>query len=50
MNSAKKYRKTIEWEKLEICLRKLEISREHICKAGHSKGQKQSASNRSKRD
>ena len=27
---AKKYTKTIEWEKLEISSRKLEIPREHI--------------------
>ena len=27
--SAKKYRKTIEWERLEISSRKLEIPREH---------------------
>ena len=30
MNSAKKQRKTIEWERLEISSRKLEISREHF--------------------
>ena len=28
--SAKKYRKTIEWERLEISSRKLEIPREHF--------------------
>jgi len=28
--NAKKWRKTIEWEKLEISLRKLEIPREHV--------------------
>ena len=28
--SAKKQRKTIEWERLEISLRKLEIPREHF--------------------
>ena len=33
MNSAKKYRKTIKWERLEISPRKLEISRVSIsCK------------------
>ena len=38
----KKQRKTIEWERLEIASRKLEIPREHIsCKDGHNKGQKQ---------
>ena len=30
MNSEKKYRKTIEWERLEICSRKLEIQRGYI--------------------
>ena len=30
MNSAKKYRKTIEWERLEISSRKLEISRDYF--------------------
>ena len=29
MNDAKKQRKTIEWERVEISTRKLEISREH---------------------
>ena len=28
MKNAKKYRKTIEWERLDISSRKLEISRE----------------------
>ena len=30
MNNAKKQRKTIEWERLEISSRKLEIPREHF--------------------
>ena len=30
MINAKKYRKTIEWERLEISSRKLEIPREHF--------------------
>ena len=30
MNNAKKQKKTIEWERLEITSRKLEISREHF--------------------
>ena len=30
MNSAKKQRKTTEWERLEICSRKLEIPREYF--------------------
>ena len=32
--SAKKQRKTIEWKRLEISLRKLEIPREHCIKRG----------------
>ena len=36
--SAKKYRKTAEWERLEISSRKLEIPREFSCKDGHNKG------------
>ena len=35
--SAKKQRKTIEWERLEISLRKLEIPREISCKDGLDK-------------
>ena len=41
MNSGKKYRKTIEWERLEIPSRKLAISRENFVQDGHDKGQKQ---------
>ena len=37
MISAKKKRKTREWERLEISSRKLEIPREHSCKDGHIK-------------
>ena len=37
MNNAKKWRKTIEWERLEISSRKLEISREISCKDGLNK-------------
>ena len=40
MNNAGEYRKTIEWERLEISLRKLEIPREHFMKDGLDKGQK----------
>ena len=40
MINAKKYRKTIEWEKLEISSRKLEIPREHFMQRWHNKGQK----------
>ena len=38
--NAKKQRKTIEWESLEIYSRKLEIPREYLSKDGHNKGQK----------
>ena len=31
------YRKTIEWEKLEISSRKLEILKEYFMKDGHDK-------------
>ena len=37
MISAKKERKTIEWERLEIASRKLEIPREHFRKMGSIK-------------
>ena len=47
MINAKKWRKTIEWERLEISLRKLEIPREHI-KDGYKKGQKWYGPNRSR--
>ena len=32
MNNAKKQRKTIEWERLEISSRKVEIPRKHFMK------------------
>jgi len=38
--SAKKRRKTIDWERPEISSRKLEIPREHLCKDGLNKRQK----------
>ena len=38
--SAKKQRKTIEWERLEISSRKLEIPGNISCKDGHNEGQK----------
>ena len=47
--SAKKQRKTIEWERLEISSRKLEIPGNISCKDGHSKGQKWYGPNRSRR-
>ena len=37
MNNAKKSRKTIEWERLEISSRKLEIPKEHFMQDGHNK-------------
>ena len=39
--NAKKQRKTIELERLEISSRKLEISREYSTQRWHNKGQKQ---------
>ena len=36
----KQTEKTIEWERLEISSRKLEIPREHFMQDGHNKGQK----------
>ena len=47
--NAKKWRKTTEWERLEISSRKLEIPREHFMKDGHNKGQKWYGPNRSRR-
>ena len=38
--NGKKSRKTAEWERLEISLRKLEIQGNISCKDGHNKGQK----------
>ena len=46
----KEQRKTIEWERLEISSRKLEIPREHFMQNGHSKGQKWYGPNRNRRD
>ena len=40
VKNAKKQRKTIEGERLEISARKLDITREYSCKDGHNKGQK----------
>ena len=41
--------KKIEWERLEISSRKLEIPREHSCKDGLNKGQKWYGPKRSRR-
>ena len=40
VTSANKKRKTIEWGRLEISSRKLEIPGNISCKDGHNKGQK----------
>ena len=40
MINAKKYRKAIEWERLEISSRKSEISREYFMQNGLNKGHK----------
>ena len=45
--NAKKQRKTIEWERLEIFSRKLEIPRDHFMQDGLNKGQKWYGLNRS---
>ena len=39
MIDAKKWRRTIGWEILEISSRKSDISRNISCKDGHNKGQ-----------
>ena len=40
MNNVKKERKTIEWERLEISSRKLELSREHFWQGWAGKDRK----------
>ena len=47
--SAKKQRKTTEWERLEILSRKLEIPREHFVQRWHNKGQKGYGPNKGRR-
>ena len=47
--SVKKLRKTVEWERLEISSRKLEIPRGDFMQDGLSKGQKWYGPNRNKR-
>ena len=47
--NARKERKTIEWERLEISSRKLEIPREHFILRWQNKGQKWYGTNRSRR-
>ena len=48
MINAKKQRKTIEWERLEISSRKLEIPSKHFIQNGHNKGQKRYGSKKQK--
>ena len=47
--NAKKQRKTIEWERLEIFSRKLEMPRELSCKDVRNKGHKVYGPNRCRR-
>ena len=47
-NQCKEIEKTIEWERLDISSRKLEITREHFMKDGLNKGQKLYEPNRSR--
>ena len=47
--NAKKYGKTIVWERLEISSRKLEIARQHFMQRRHNKGQKCYGPDRSRR-
>ena len=49
VNSAKKQRKAIEWERLEISSKKLRHQGNNSCKDGLNKGQKWQRPNRSKR-
>ena len=35
--NAKRYKKTIEWKRIEISSRKLEITKEHFMQNGHNK-------------
>ena len=49
MNNAKKERKTIEWERLEISSRKLETKGTFHAMMGHNKEQKWYGPNRSRR-
>ena len=48
-DQCKEIEKTIEWERLEIPSRKLELPRNISCKDGLDKGQKWYGSNRSRR-
>ena len=48
-DQCKEIQETIEWERLEISSRKLEIPRKSSCKDEHNKGQKWYGPNRSRR-
>ena len=48
-DQCKEIEEKIEWERLEIFSRKLEIPREHLWKDGYNKGQKQYGPNRFRR-
>ena len=48
-DQAKKYKKIIEWKRLEVSSRKLEIPREHFMQDRLDKGQKWYGHNRSTR-
>ena len=48
-NKTKKEKKTVEWERLEVSSRKLEIPGNISCKNGLNKGQKWYGPNRSRR-
>ena len=48
-DQCKEIETTIEWERLEMPSRKLEISGNVSCKDGHNKGQKWCRPNRSRR-
>ena len=48
MSNAKKLRKTIEWERLEISFRKLEIQREYFMQGWAQYGQKCYGTDRSR--
>ena len=50
MNNVKKERKTIEWERLEISSRALEIPSMNFMQGWHNKGQKWYGPIRSRRD
>ena len=50
VNNAKKQRKKMECERLEIPQENWRYQGKISCKEGHNKGQKQQGSNRSRRD